>query len=142
MLYLHLDIFKLFLDQELLPVGVDDDESKEVKEEGDPVKAVNSGHDHETENNCNNRTKTDDHGVEDAEYLDKPGALSSETVQEDGGETNPKETENQANTEADDEYLEYVATHSFDLTRRFENLVNSIQDVFRRVAAVVRLPGL
>ena len=64
-----------------------------------------------------------------------------EAVQEDGGENNPKETKNQANTEADDEYVVYIATHPFDFTRRFQILVNSLQDVFRRVA-VIRLFGL
>ena len=108
-------------------MAVDDEESKDVEEEGDPEEADNFDCPHETQNTCSTRTKTDDHGVVDAEDLDKSGSLGGEAVQENGDEADM----DHANTEDDDEYAENI--------HATENHINYLQDVFRRGAAVVRL---
>ena len=89
-------------------MAVDDDKSNEVEKEGDPAKADNIDCHRETQNACSTRTKTDDHGVVDAEDFDKPGLLGGEAVQENGEEADMEESSNQANTEDDDEYVEKI----------------------------------
>ena len=130
----NFDKFKTLIGQELLPVAVNAEESNKVEEERDPVEADNFGRAHDSQNNCSNRTKTDEHAVVDAEYFDKPGSLVGETMQEKGDEDNLEESSNQANTEdqADDEYVENI--------HATETHINLLQEVFRIGAAVVGLP--
>ena len=61
-------------------MAVDDKESKEVEEEGDPEETDNYDWPNETQNNCSNRTKIDDCGKVEAEDLDKPGSFGGEAV--------------------------------------------------------------
>ena len=89
-------------------MAVDDDKFNEVEKEGDPAKADNIDCHCETQNTCSTRTKTDDHGVVDAEDFDKPGLLGGEAVQENGDEADLEESSSQANTVDDDEYVEKI----------------------------------
>ena len=115
-------------------MAVNDKESKDVEEEGDPEEAHDSDCPHETQNNCSTCNKNDDHGVVDAEDLDKPGSLGGEAVQKNGDEADMEESNNQANTEDDDEYVENI--------HACESHINFLQNVFRRDAAVARLARL
>ena len=90
-------------------MAVDDKESKEVEEEGDPEENDNYDWPNETQNNCSNRTKIDECGKVEAEDLDKPGSFGGEAVQENRCEADLEEYRDQASTNDDDECFDNIS---------------------------------